>query len=84
MTVTIMYGKCDSKLNARERRRIKEKTKENHRLQLIKQTMWIKLFALQTRKDANQIALKNVAKEQQNGIRKMKAATTTTQISHDS
>lgn len=28
MTVTIMYGKCDSKLNARERRRIK---RENER-----------------------------------------------------
>lgn len=28
MTVTIMYGKCDSKLNARERRRIR---RENER-----------------------------------------------------
>lgn len=28
MTVTIMYGKCDSKINARERRRIK---RENER-----------------------------------------------------
>ena len=28
MTVTIMYGKCDSKMNARERRRIK---RENER-----------------------------------------------------
>ena len=61
---------------------LKEKTKENNHLQLIKQTMWIKLFALQTRKDANQIALKNVAKDQYNAIRKIKAATTPTQRNH--
>ena len=64
MSVTIIYGKCDSKMNARERRRIKRENERKSSPAINKTDNVDKLFDLQTRKDANQIALKNVAKDQ--------------------